>query len=317
MRPVVSFLLASLALVGATNAFAQDDNYLLPVHEIESRLQTESFRILNYGGARRPQDRTQRITIQFEDSLVLLAQLARAPVGGADFNNQPRYELAAYVLQKLFLDPDDYVVPPTVILALPLAMLREHERSAPPTFDGTQSVVVVLQYWLLRITSKDFYDRDRAREDTTYARYLGNFNILTHLIRHRDANEGNFLISRSPDKPRVFSVDNGVAFESERSNRGTHWQHIRVERLPRSTVDRLRTITSERLRDLLEVLVQFEIRGTTLVPVPPGPNLDRGRGVRRSDATIQFGLTDREIRGVERRVRELLEDVDDGKVEVF
>jgi hypothetical protein len=150
-----------------------------------------------------------------------------------------------------------------------------------------------------------------------YARFLGNFNILTYLIRHNDSNEGNFLTSTYDGMPRVFSVDNGVAFNSEISNRGYEWRNIRVERLPRSTVERLRTITPELLRERLAVLVQFEARGGELVAVEPGANLGDGRGVRRSDGVIQFGLTDREIRGIESRLRDLLEKIDKGDIEVF
>jgi hypothetical protein len=178
-------------------------------------------------------------------------------------------------------------------------------------------VVVVLQYWLAQVTPDDFYDRDRARRDSLYAYHLGIFNILTYLIRHNDENVGNFLVSQAETLPRVFSVDNGVAFESQVSDRGFAWRNIRVERLPRSTIERLRSVTPERLREALGVLVQFEVQNGMLVAMPPGPNLDEGRGVRRSGTTIQFGLTSREIRGVESRLRSLLEDVDKNKIRVF
>src|SRR5690242_192165 len=37
-----------------------------------------------------------------------------AAPGGDGYNHSPRRELAAYALQKLYLDEGDYVVPPTV-----------------------------------------------------------------------------------------------------------------------------------------------------------------------------------------------------------
>ena len=310
-------LAVAALMLAASAARAQEANYLLPIAQLELRLRESPFRIIDYRGARAEGDRTQRITLEFPDSVLFAAQLARAPPGGGTFNNQPRYELAAYELQKLFLEPDEYVVPPTVVRAFPLAWLRQYDPYASATFDRAASVVIVLKYWLLQVTPEDFFDRDRARRDTVYARYLGNFNIVTYLIRHNDSNMGNFLISESPDKPRVFSVDNGVAFESEVSDRGHEWRDLRVERLPGATIERLRRLTPERLREVLAVLVQFEVQNDLLVAVSPGTNLSEGRGVRRSGSVVQFGLTAREIRGVADRLRNLLKDVDEGKLKVF
>jgi len=317
-RPArAAFAAILLAAAAAAPVLAQDANYLLPVPDIEARLRDGGMAIIDWRGSRMPNDRTQRMTVQFPDSVVLVVKLAKAPYGGTTFNNEPRYELAAYEIQELFLDPTDYVVPPTVVRSLPIEFLKPYDTNVSPTFDKTNSVVAVLQYWLLAVTPENFYDRDRAKADTTYARYLGNFNILTYLIRHNDANQGNFLISQSPTMPRIFSVDNGVAFESQVSDRGYEWRNMRVDRLSAKTVERLRAITPERLRERLGVLVQFGIRDGLLVAEPAGANLDEGRGVRRSDTTVQFGLTSREIRGVEDRLRRLLEDVDKGKLKVF
>jgi hypothetical protein len=305
-------------LASAAGAAAQDGNYIMRVDSIEARLANAALNIIDFRGSRAQGDRTQRITIMFPDSTVMVAKLAKAPANGSAFNNEPRYELAAYELQRLFLDPDAFAVPPTVLRAEPLAWLRQHDPSAEATFSqAPNSVVVILQYWLLQVSPENFHDRNRERSDTVYARYLGNFNILTYLIRHNDSNVGNFLISGSAEKPRVFSVDNGLAFESEISNRGFAWRNIRVERLPRGTVDRLRLITPERLRETLGVLAQFEIRGGQLIPVPRNANLDVNRGVRRSGNTVQFGLKESEIRGVENRLRDLLKNVDEGKLRVF
>jgi hypothetical protein len=314
-RPIGTAFAALLLALNAVHA--QDANYLIPITDIETRLREGGLAFIDYRGSRAQGDRTQRVTIQFPDSVVLVAKLARAPKGGGVFNNEPRYELAAYEIQRLFLDPVDYAVPPTVVRALPLSYLRTHDPNVSSTFDGIESVVVVLQYWLAQVTPDDFYDRDRARRDSLYAYHLGIFNILTYLIRHNDENVGNFLVSQAETLPRVFSVDNGVAFESQVSDRGFAWRNIRVERLPRSTIERLRSVTPERLREALGVLVQFEVQNGMLVAMPPGPNLDEGRGVRRSGTTIQFGLTSREIRGVESRLRSLLEDVDKNKIRVF
>jgi hypothetical protein len=307
-----------LSTMAAPAAAQQYYNIMHPVEEIEDRLGSRPFGIVDWRGSRAEGDRTQRVLLSFEDSVVMLAKWATAPANGQAFNNEPRYEVAAYEIQKLFLDEPEYVVPPTLMRAMPIAFVREQMPDARPTFrDAPGSVVVALQYWLVGVTPQDFWDPRRARTDDLYARYIGNFNILTYLIRHGDANVGNFLISDAVDDPRVFAVDNGVAFRSPESNRGTTWRDLQVRRLPRHTVDRLRTVTRQQLEQALGVLAEWEIRGTELVPVAPGPNLASARGVRRSGNRIQFGLTAREIREVEARLRQLVRHADSRSIEVF
>jgi len=295
----------------------QTSNFALPPHEIEERLRSEPFEILDWRGSRAPDDRTQRASMLFPDSFVLAAKWASAPRGGSRFNNEPRYEVAAYELQKLFLDEADYVVPPTVIRAFPLSFVTTQIPEQRVTFDQAPgSVVVTLQYWLNFVTQEDFWQPDRVRSDSLYARRIANFNILTYLISHRDSNTGNYLISLLED-PRVYSVDNGVSFESLSSNRGEVWRDMLVDRLPRSTVDRLAMITREDLERVLGIVAEFEIRDGELVPVPPGENMSRNRGVRVSDTRVQFGLTTREIRALERRLNQLVRDANGRRYRIF
>jgi hypothetical protein len=310
-------LLALAALPWPATSRAQDLNYLVAIPEIEIRLAQQPFRIIDWRGSRAPGDRTSRAVLFYEDSTLLSAKWATAPVNGSAFNNEPRYELAAYEVQKLFLDPTDYVVPPTILRAFPLEFVREQIPEARPTFrEAPGSALVCLQYWLMAVTPENFWDPRRARADSVYARHVGNFNILTFVIRHNDANVGNFLISESDERPRVFSVDNGVAFRSRESNRGFEWRELRVERLPREAVERLRTVTREQLSERLGVLVEFEIRDGELVQVEPGPNMGSGRGIRRSAERIQIGLTEGEIRDMERRIRDLVH-LADGRRLIF
>lgn len=313
-----AFILALGALLVPPPARAQDLHILWPADTVERRLVAAPLKVLHLTGSRWEKDRTQRVVLAFPDSSVMQVKWAKAPRrGGGVFNNEPRYEVAAYELQKLFLTEDEYVVPPTALRAFPLEWYRTLEPGAPPTFEGASSVLVALQYWLSGVTIRDVYDRDRLRADSVYARHLGNLNVLTHLIRHKDSNLGNFLISEDSTTPRIFSVDNGVAFDSEESDRGTEWQRIRVDRLPHGTVERLRGIRLEDLRRSLGVLAQFEIREGQLARVEPGENLDERRGIRRAARVIQLGLSAREIRGIHGRLRKLLERVDRGRIELL
>jgi hypothetical protein len=320
LRAVAVAAVAAAALHGApSGAVAQQRyNINLPTADIEHRLGKEPFRIIDWRGSRAEGDRTQRTLLLFEDSTLMLVKWAVAPSGGQAFNNEPRYEVAAYELQKMFLEEGEYVVPPTLIRPMDISFVREQIPAARPTFrEAPQSVLVALQYWLVGVSPQDFWDPQRARTEDRYALHIGNFNVVTYLIRHSDANVGNFLISDAADDPRVFSVDNGVAFASPESNRGATWRDLLVRRLPRSTVERLRGITREDLERTLGVLAEYEVRDGALVQVAPGVNMGPGRGIRRSDRRIQVGLTTREIRDVEVRLNQLLKQVNGKRFEIF
>ncbi|CAN5858569.1 hypothetical protein BH23GEM9_BH23GEM9_09220 [soil metagenome] len=310
-------LVAVFATAMVAPARAQDPNFPQPVTEIEMRLREHNFDIIDRRGSRAPGDRTTRVLLSFEDSVLLLAKWANAGRGASTFNNEPRFEIAAYEIQKLFLDPDDYVVPPTVLRPFPIDYAELQRPGAQRTFSEASSVLVVLQYWLPFVSPDNYWNPRRAQDDTVYARHIGNFNVLTHLIRHQDSNIGNYLISQVAENPRVFAVDNGVSFGSEASNRGTEWRELRVRQLSRSTVERLRSVTRDDLERGLAVLAEFEISGDQLIAVPPGENLGRNRGVRRSGNRVQLGLTRIEIDAVENRLRNILRQVERGRITEF
>ncbi len=311
----------SLAFVAfaalASPAAAQDANLLHPIDVIERRLRDEPLVVLSARGTRTANDRTQRAVLVYPDSSTMAVKWAKAARGGAAFNNEPRYEIAAYEIQKLFLDEADYVVPPTIGRAVPTAWLRQYDEFAESTFGNAESVVLAIQYWLSYVTNENWYDRRRFEDDTVYARHLGDFNIVTYLIRHSDENSGNYLVSAAENNPRVFSVDNGVAFRSPISDRGYAWRELRVDRLPRATVERLRAITRADLDRVLGIVMHFEIKDGQLVRAEPTENLGPNRGVRRTDTAVQFGLTSAEINDVEGRLRRLLERVDQGRIKLF
>ncbi|MEJ2370454.1 MAG: hypothetical protein P8Y07_06370 [Gemmatimonadales bacterium] len=317
-------LAAALTLpIGLAAAFAplaaQDVNLLFAADSIESLLRTPELRIIGSAGTRFEGDRTQRVVLEFEDELRIKVKWAKAPSGGrGSFNNRPRYEIAAYELQKLFLDDPEYVVPPTVARCVPVDQQRQIQTWAEATFSGTNSVLVVLQYWLWNVTADDVWNKDRFKSDTLYARHFANLDLFTYLIRHSDSNEGNVLISSVTANPRVFAVDNGVAFNRrEVSDRGTKWRGLRVHRLPQSTVDRLRALTRDEQDRRLAVLVQFRRAGEALIPTTPTAPLDRGKGVRSNDEVVQLGLTEHEIDQIWDRIQKVLEKVDEQKIALF
>ncbi len=186
-------------------------------------------------------DITLRAEVSFGGAPPLRVKLRKAEPGANSFNNVPRYDIAAYELQKLFLDPAEYVVPPTALRMVPLADFAKYSPGVARTFPAADQVLAVVQYWLSDITViADVYSPERFAADPVYARHIGQLNVLTYLIRHRDSNMGNFLIGKAEVGARVFSIDHGVAFASEESDRGEVWKDMRVDRLPADTVERLR-----------------------------------------------------------------------------
>jgi hypothetical protein len=215
---------------------------------------------------------------------------ARSAEGGRDLNDEPRYEVAAHLFQKLFLDEADWVVPPTVLRVVPLRAYRQLDPDAGPTFEGTASVLVVLQAWLPAVSSYDAPDPGRLAADDRYARNFARLNLLTHLINHQDSNVGNVLVSRDCD--RMFAVDNGMAFRSPESPRGTFWKALHTDRLPADAVARLRALTRADL-DGLAIVAEYRVDGDGLLEaVTPGPRLSPHRAVVHEGRTIQLGLTD-------------------------
>jgi hypothetical protein len=128
--------------------------------------------------------------------------------------NDPRRELAAYHVQRLFVDPSEYVVPPTHGHCLDLAEYRRHvDPTAQPTFHGFDCVFGMLSYWLENArTPADVYDPELYRESAVYRRSVSNLNLLTFLINHGDSHARQFLMVDRRDGPRVYAVDNSLSF---------------------------------------------------------------------------------------------------------
>ena len=314
-----TWLLAGLA-VAAFAAQAQDANITFPVADLERTLAYDPFTIVS-AEISRPKARgdiTLKAEVSFDGRPPIRVKLRKAEPGADDFNNQPRYDIAAYRLQAMFLDPPDYVIPPTALRFVPVAEFSKYSRDVDRTFIGVDEVLAVLQYWLQEVkVVADVLSPTLYATDPVYARHVEQLNVLTWLIDHGDSNLGNFLISRAEQGARVFSVDNGVAFASGGSDRGRLWDAMRVEKLPAATVERLRRITAADLEAALGVVAQWRQEGDNFVPVPPGPNLRPARGVRRIGNDLQLGLTHAEIEKVRKNLERLLAMVDDGSIKTY
>lgn len=305
------------AVAASPAAGVQDRNFDAPPSEIEVRLGQQPFQIVAMQDNRWDGDRTQRAAVRFSDGSSLRVKWARSARGGFAINNQPRYEIAAYLFQKLILDEDDWVVPPTVMREMPLRAYRQLDPEVGPTFEGTASVLVAIQYWLNEVDALERPDLDRAATDPDYGRRLATLNLFTYLIRHVDANPGNILISTT-GAPRMFAVDNGVAFRSPESPRGTLWKMLHVDRLPADAVARLRALTRAELDAALAVVAQFRVlENGRLEAVDRTAKLDPNRGVDRQADIVQFGLTIQELDELWARREALLQRIDAGEIRTF
>jgi hypothetical protein len=320
MARLIAHLLSVSALAWAAVAPAQDANITLPVAEIERMMAAPELTIVS-AEISRPKakgDITLKADVSFEGQPPVRFKLRKAEPGADTFNNVPRYDMAAYELQKLFLDPNEYVVPPTALRFVSLAEFSKYSPGVVRTFPGADQVLAVVQYWLQEVkVIADVYNAETFATDPVYARHIGQLNIFTDLIDHSDSNAGNFLISRTTPGARVFSIDNGVAFASEESDRGKLWKDLRVDRLPADAVERLRKITPEVLQQTLGVVGQWQLKDGKYVPVPKGENLSPNQGVRREGEVLQMGLKKSEVSRIARALKNLLKKVDDGDVKTF
>ncbi len=111
---LVRLLAAPLLLGLVATAAAQDSNITQPIADLEQLLAAEPL-VITQAEISRPKakgDITLRADVSFGGAPPLRVKLRKAEPGANSFNNVPRYDLAAYELQKLFLDPPEYVVPP-------------------------------------------------------------------------------------------------------------------------------------------------------------------------------------------------------------
>jgi hypothetical protein len=214
------------------------------------------------------------------------------PDSSETHRNNPRYELAAYALQKQFLEPREYVVPPTATHCFPIATYRARVN---PKARGSQCVRGVLSYWLEDVTSvadareagwfrgsnDHILDPARFARDRVYRDSIARVNVLTYMIGHRDSHARNFVLARAGKSPVVYSIDNSLSFTMAPNPRippFNDWSKLHVPALPRSVVDRLRVA---------------------------------------SKSSETAGLTREEIAGVRARMVELVRRVDRGELRVY
>jgi hypothetical protein len=241
--------------------------------------------------------------------------------------NEPRKELAAHAVQKLFLDETELAAPPTVARCFPLAEYRAFVPDERASFDGIDCVLGFVSYWLESVRTasaarregllsgagESFWDAELFEKDAMYRRSAASTNLLTYVIRHGDPHNAQFLLEPTPQGLRTYVVDNSIGFRSIRNPIyfiREDWSKIRVPRLPKRAVERLRALTDEDFASLATV-TELERRGRQLAVVAtPARAKSDDSAMSWDGSRLRIGLTHDEIELVQSRVRELLADPD-------
>jgi hypothetical protein len=249
--------------------------------------------------------------------------------------NNPRAELAAYAVQRLVLEPHEYVVPPARGHCFELEHYRAHvdvDADEPPSFAKTNCVYGILSYWLegaltLKLAAKAGwfrsgvpYDAALFARNASYRQSVADMNLFAHLISHGDAHPNQFVVTGGPARPLVYMVDNSTSFTSFRNKtieRGADWSEIIVPALRRAVVERLGALDPSHL-DTLAVVEQYELRDGILVPTRRTPaTSQRSSGFRWMGNELQVGLTEAEIAMLRSRIAALVARAASGDTRIF
>jgi hypothetical protein len=244
--------------------------------------------------------------------------------------NSPRRELGAYQVQKLFLDPDQFVVPPTAPHCFGLDAYRARvDGRAAATFREFPCVYGVLSYWLEEVQtlpdagragwfhwSGGALDVDLFAANPIYRDAVANLNLVTYLIGHADSHWKQFLIAKDPRVPVVYVVDNSMSFGAKKNTRVKQdWSQIRVPSLPSSSIERLRRAGPA--VDALLSVADLEQQGDSMVRARTSVSSGRFSGEAAwADGRIRIGLRPDEVAGLRARLAALLDRIDKGDLRV-
>jgi hypothetical protein len=260
----------------------------------------------------------QKWKLRFPDGRLVKAKWKTAPAYTADgWNNSPRREVAAYEIQKWFLDEADYVVPPSEVRCVPLQALEVVPGHPSPNMRGVHCVYGVLSLWLQGVEEPEAIWHPEMFEQGGYYRFsIAATNVLTYLIGHQDGRPANFLWAT--DDHHVFSIDNGISFHAFPFNPLVrNWNDIRVPALPRDIIRRLGAVKPEQIA-ALAVLRQLELDDNGVLQLTaPTENLDPDEGTRIGHKIFQIGLRDSELAEIRDRISYLERETESGNIPLF
>ena len=106
--------------------------------------------------------------------------------GLENYDNSISRNLATYQIQKLFLDPEDYVIPTSLAFCVPSKNYTKYLKLKPiPQIEGSDCVFGNLSVWMLNAkVPETVFEKQRFLTDPNYAYFLSNLNILAYPVEH-------------------------------------------------------------------------------------------------------------------------------------
>ena len=314
---------------------AQSAERCNPAQDVEAWLRDPRLRILGSASAGGTQD-AKVLTLELPSPPARKVFRARwRALDSESLINDPRKELGAYAVAKVFLEPHQNVVPPTSGHCFQLEHYRALvDATAPPSFEkeGVQCVFGILSYWLENVADPKgaredgvwnqdgILDEELFGRDARYRQSIADLNLLTYLIHHGDSHDKQFLITKVTHGHHVYSVDNSVTFESIKNPMllfREDWSVIRVPALSKHSLARLTSRGADAWKQLAAIET-YRKRDGQLVPATSTPPIGPpDAGVRWVGLGLQLGLTETEIAGVRRRLSGLLDQIERGKLRTF
>lgn len=318
-QSIRSLPLVLLLLLAPVPARATDGRTPAEEDRIVSRLVNDTCSVVKASEAGGGVTGAQHLTLRFEDGEEIEVKWKPVPGGMDGWNNSPRKELAAYEIQRLFLDPPDHVVPTSGLRCLPPEAFATTGRTPKPNVEGMRCVLGVFEVWLSDVHHPDaIYDAALFASDPVYARHMADMNLLTYLIEHEDGRASNFFLGNDPANRRVFSVDNGISFGAPIHNfLVKNWNQIRVPALREASLARLRALPEDAFDGFAVVAEMKRDDAGVLRPVARQASREPEKGISLELGALQLGLTREEIGALTDRRKELLERVEAGEVETF
>lgn len=256
----------------------------------------------------------------------------------ASLFNTPAKELAAYHVQRLLLDPRDYVVPPVASHCFALDEYHDAVLESAAPLEGTDCVLGFLSYWLIEgITMPEarregvwpmppdgaddddpqLFDARRFEEDPVYRRNLAILNLITHVVNNRDAHAGQFVLYDEPW--HAFLVDNSLTFRAVPNPYTMFMQDLsrmHVPAIPADVAARLESLAPADL-EALRVIDEYVIDDGRLRRTSPGAPLPGDAFLRRSGARLQIGLPEADVRETWERIEGVRRALREGRLRTF
>jgi hypothetical protein len=259
--------------------------------EVEALLQEDDLEILAAHETSTGVQGAYLLTLRTRDWRRVVFRAKWRPDSSETSRNSPRFELAAYSVQKLFLEAREYVVPPTATHCFPIAAYRARVNAKARE---SKCVRGVLSYWLEDVTSvadareagwfrglhDHVFDPARFERDRIYRDSIARVNVLTYVIGHRDSHARNFVLARAGKASAVvYSIDNSLSFTMAPNPRipvFNDWSKLRVPALPRGVIDRLRVASAASLANGFAGLTRDELAGVRARIAELVRRVDRG-----------------------------------------